>query len=247
MKIGAIIQARMGSTRLPGKVMLNLEGKTVLEHVIERVSQSTLLDSIIIATTTHPRDDVIENESLKYGVKVFRGSEEDVLSRYYYAAKENQIDVILRITSDCPLIDPKIIDDMVVEYLNNSFDLLSNGGLTDKQRTFPRGLDVAIFGFDVLEKAYKNANEKYQREHVTPFIYDNNKVSYYKSKINLSEYRWTLDTPEDLEMIRRIYSVLYRGQHNFYMKEILDLLEKEPELKYINLHIEQKKVKWLRR
>src|SRR5690554_5366006 len=113
MRIGAIIQARMGSSRLPGKVMKELKGKTVLEHVIERVKQSKMIEEIIIATTVHDRDDVIELEAVRCGVKAFRGSEDDVLSRYYYAAKENEIDVVVRITSDCPLIDPRILDEIV--------------------------------------------------------------------------------------------------------------------------------------
>lgn len=117
MKIGVIIQARMGSTRLPGKIMKKLQNKTVLEHVIERVRQSKLIDEVIIATTTKEKDDVIEKESLRCGVKMFRGSEDDVLSRYYYAAKENDLDVVVRITSDCPLIDPIIINKMISIYL----------------------------------------------------------------------------------------------------------------------------------
>ena len=126
MKIGAIIQARMGSTRLPEKVMKNLQGKTVLEHVIERVTQSKLIDEIIIATTTHERDAVIESEALRCGVKAFRGSEDDVLSRYYYAAKENNLDVVVRITSDCPLIDPIVLDEIINFYLKNNYDIVSN-------------------------------------------------------------------------------------------------------------------------
>ena len=184
MKIGAIIQARMGSTRLPEKVMKNLQGKTVLEHVIERVKQSKLIDEIIIATTTHERDAVIEAEALRCGVKSFRGSEDDVLSRYYYAAKENNIDVVVRITSDCPLIDPEIIDNIVIFYENNNYDIVTNAGSDVANRTYPRGLDVEIFSFDILENAYNNASEKYQREHVTPYIYEvTQNRFYYKKKI----------------------------------------------------------------
>jgi spore coat polysaccharide biosynthesis protein SpsF len=244
MKIGAIIQARMGSTRLQGKVMKNLQGKTVLEHVIERVKQSKLIDEIIIATTTNGRDTVIEDEALRCGVKVFRGSEEDVLSRYYYAAKEYDLDVIVRITSDCPLIDPKIVDEIIEIYKENNFDIVTNTGNDLANRTFPRGLDAEVFSFNFLEKAHNNATEKYQREHVTPYIYEtSNNIYYYKNQTDYSKYRWTLDTDEDFELIKEIYNNLYHGSHDFYLRDIVKLLEKMPELYEINAHIEQKKIK----
>jgi len=244
MKIGAIIQARMGSTRLPEKVMKNLQGKTVLEHVIERVKQSKLIDEIIIATTTHERDTAIESEALRCGVKAFRGSEDDVLSRYYYAAKENNLDVVVRITSDCPLIDPRIIDDIVQFYKNNNYDIVTNAGNDVENRTYPRGLDVEILSFDILENAYINASEKYQREHVTPYIYEvvQNKF-YYKNQSDYSKYRWTLDTDEDFQLIKEIYKVLYKGVHDFYMDDIISLINEQPSLQLINAHIEQKKLK----
>lgn len=244
MKIGAIIQARMGSTRLPEKVMKNLQGKTVLEHVIERVKQSKLIDEIIIATTTHERDEVIESEALRCGVDAFRGSEDDVLARYYYAAKENNLDVVVRITSDCPLIDPKIIDDIVQFYKNNNYDIVTNAGNDVENRTYPRGLDVEILSFDILENAYINASEKYQREHVTPYIYEvaQNKF-FYKNQSDYSKYRWTLDTDEDFQLIKEIYKVLYKGVHDFYLDDIISLLNEQPSLQLINAHIEQKKLK----
>jgi len=244
MKIGAIIQARMGSTRLPEKVMKNIQGKTVLEHVIERVKQSKLIDEIIIATTTNERDTVIENEALRCGVKVFRGSEDDVLSRYYYAAKDNNFDVVIRITSDCPLIDPVIVDEIIDFYKTHDFDIVTNAGIDLTNRTFPRGLDVEVFSFNLLEKAYNNATEKYQKEHVTPYIYEtSNNVFYYKNKTDYSKYRWTLDTEEDFELIEEIYNSLYHGVHDFYLIDIIKLFEKKPELYEINAHIEQKKIK----
>jgi spore coat polysaccharide biosynthesis protein SpsF len=244
MKIGAIIQARMGSTRLPEKVMKNLQGKTVLEHVIERVIQSKLIDEIIIATTTHERDAVIESEALRCGVKAFRGSEDDVLSRYYYAAKENSIDVVVRITSDCPLIDPTVLDEIIDFYLKNNYDIVSNASSDLSNRTYPRGLDTEIFSFEVLENAFNNAEEKYQREHVTPFIYEKaTKVFYYKNDVDYSKHRWTLDTDEDFKLITEIYRQLYHGKHDFYLRDIAKLLEEIPELYGINAHVEQKKIK----
>lgn len=243
MKIGVIIQARMGSTRLPGKIMKKLQNKTVLEHVIERVRQSKLIDEVIIATTTKEKDDVIEKESLRCGVKMFRGSEDDVLSRYYYAAKENDLDVVVRITSDCPLIDPIIINKMISIYLDNTCDLLSNTGMNTCERTFPRGLDVSIFSFESLNEAFMNAIEKYQREHVTPYIYQHKHVEYFKNTNNYSKYRWTLDTEEDFKLITEVYRRLYSGKHDFYMNDIIKLFYDNPELININKHVEQKKLK----
>jgi spore coat polysaccharide biosynthesis protein SpsF len=244
MKLGAIIQARMGSTRLSGKVMKEIKGKTVLQHVIERVEQSKLVDEIVIATTVHERDNVIEIESLKHGAKVFRGSEDDVLSRYYYAAKENRIDIVVRITSDCPLIDPFVMDDIINRYLSYNHEIVTNAGSDLSQRTFPRGLDIEVFSFDVLENAFNNAKEAYQREHVTPYIYENSKkIFFYKNDIDYSKYRWTLDTDEDFELIKIIYDRLYLEKHDFYLKEIIEFFNQEPNLYQINAHIEQKKLK----
>lgn len=244
MRIGAIIQARMGSTRLPEKVMKNLQGKTVLEHVIERVKQSKLIDDIIIATTTHERDAVIGSEAFRCGVKAFRGSEDDVLSRYYYAAKENNLDVVVRITSDCPLIDPIVLDEIIDYYLKTKQEIVSNAGSDLSNRTYPRGLDTEVFSFNALENAFNHAEEKYQREHVTPFIYENtDQAFYYKNSVDYSKYRWTLDTDEDFELISEVYEHLYHGTHDFYLSEIVRLFEKMPELYKINAHIEQKKIK----
>jgi spore coat polysaccharide biosynthesis protein SpsF len=244
MKIAAIIQARMGSTRLSGKVMKDIKGRTVLSHVIERVKQSNLIDEIIIATTVQDRDSVIENEALKYGAKVYRGSEEDVLSRYYLAAKENNIDIIVRITSDCPVIDANVIDEIINLYLKEKYDIVTNAGSDLSQRTFPRGLDTEVFSFELLEDANNNGKEKYHREHVTPYIYENsNKIHYFKNDINYSMYRWTLDTEEDFELINEIYNRLYKGTHDFYLQDIVEVFKKEPKLFTINAHIEQKKIK----
>lgn len=244
MKIGAIIQARMGSTRLSGKVIKDLEGKTVLAHVIDRVKQSNMIDVIIIATTTQSRDDVIEAEALRCGVRAFRGSEDDVLSRYYYTAKEYALDAVVRVTADCPLIDPKVLDEVIHCYVNNEYDIVSNAGSDLSDRSYPRGLDTEVFSFKVLECAFINAREKYQREHVTPYIYGMSKSSYYyKNDIDYSKYRWTLDTDEDYKLISEIYKYLYRGRHDFYLYDIVKLFEAKSELFDINAHIEQKKVK----
>jgi spore coat polysaccharide biosynthesis protein SpsF len=243
MKVGAIIQARMGSTRLPGKVMKELGGGTVLSHVIERVSQSKKIDEIIVATTNHDNDNLIEKEARKKGVKVFRGGEKDVLERYYHASKINKLDIIVRITSDCPLIDPFIIDEILDYYLKGNYNLVTNAGSNSSQRTYPRGLDTEVFSFEILEEAFLNAKENYQREHVTPYIYEHdNKIHYIKNTIDYSKYRWTLDTEDDYELISRVYKKLYKRKHDFYLPDIIEVFKQEPTLFFINAHVEQKDV-----
>ena len=243
MKIGAIIQARMGSSRLSGKVMKLLKGKTVLEHVINRVRLSNLIDVIIVATTTLERDNIIEAESKRCGAEVFRGSEDDVLSRYYYAAKKHNLDAVVRITSDCPLIDSYVLDSIINCFLKGTFDIVSNASAEPSQRTFPRGLDVEVFTFRMLEDTFNLATEKYQREHVTPFIYEKSQlVFYYKNDVDYSKYRLTLDTEEDYQLISTIYDRLYTEYGTFNLKEIIQLFIDDPSLFNLNAHIEQKKL-----
>ncbi|AOY78277.1 cytidylyltransferase domain-containing protein [Clostridium formicaceticum] len=242
-KVVAIIQARMGSTRLQGKVLKDLCGKTVLAHDIERVKQSKLVNEIVIATTISKEDDAIVAESLNNGTKFYRGSEEDVLGRYYKAALENEADVVVRITSDCPLIDPYIADEIINYYLENNYDLVTNAGSDLGQRTYPRGLDVEVFSFCILKEAHEKAKQLYQREHVTPYIYENSeKIYYYKNEVDYSRYRWTLDTEEDFQLITEIYKELYEGRHDFYLDDVIKLFNRRPELYDINKHISQKKV-----
>lgn len=244
MKIGTIVQARMGSTRLPGKVMMELCGRPVIEHVVERLNKSLHTDMIVMATTTLPQDNVIAAEAQRMKVTIFRGSEEDVLSRYYLAAKENHLDVIVRVTSDCPLIDPYMIDDLIERFTEGAYDLVTNVNIDVSQRTFPRGLDAEVFSFRILEEAYRCATEKYQREHVTPYIYEHGQTLYFhKNDVNYSKYRWTLDTEEDFLLIQAVYQRLYHGQHDFYFYDILKLFDRSPELADMNAHIEQKIIK----
>ena len=245
-KIGAVIQARVGSERLPNKVLLDIMGKTVLEHVVERVNLSNYVDEITIATTDCKQDDVIVYKANDLKLKVFRGSEKNVLSRYYYLAKEYKLDVIVRITSDCPLIDSQVLDRVVELFLTSrSCEIACNVNLDVSKRTYPRGLDVEVFTFAVLEYAYKNASKNYQIEHVTPYIYENTrKICYEKNSKNYSNYRWTLDTYDDFKMICEIYNNLYRGKHDFFMDDIIKLLEEKPYICKVNSHVEQKKIKY---
>ncbi|MFW6030246.1 MAG: cytidylyltransferase domain-containing protein [Halanaerobiales bacterium] len=243
-KTAVIIQARMGSTRLPGKVMKELKGKPVLWHDIQRIRQSKLIDEIIIATTTEEQDRVIYQKALEWGVKAFRGSEEDVLKRYYDAAAENDVDTVVRITSDCPLIDPQVIDEIIKYYEAHNYTLVTNASSDLENRTYPRGLDTEVFSFEVLEEAFNQAEEKYQREHVTPYIYENyDDIYYYKNDKDLSGFRLTLDTKEDYELIKAIYDKLYLGKHDFYLNEIIELLDNNKKLLKLNKYIRQKEVK----
>lgn len=236
MKTVAIIQARMGSTRLPGKIMKLLAGKTVLEHVIERVTKSKEINEIVIATTTNEQDDLVVGEAQRLGVKSFRGSEEDVLSRYYYAAKKYNAQIVIRITSDCPLIDFEVVDSIIRNFKSNSFDYISN----TLNRTFPRGLDCEVFSFDALEKTFQNAKVKYQKEHVTPYIYENNhlfKINQYCSDEDNSNFRCTLDTYEDYELIK---AILERINEDFNYQDLLSILKENPDLVKINCNVTQK-------
>jgi spore coat polysaccharide biosynthesis protein SpsF len=238
MSIVAIIQARMGSTRLPGKALRDICGRTMLARVVRRTRRSRLVDEVIIATTIEPSDKAIVDECKLLGVPFFRGSEQDVLDRYYRAARTFSADSIVRVTSDCPLIDAEIIDKVVRAFLNDSPDYASNTLVS----TYPRGLDVEIFSMYALEKAHARASRDYQRVHVTPYIYQNPELFRLLSVTgdeDYSRYRWTVDTNEDLDLVLAIYDRLGRDDC-FSWKDVLRLLEKEPDLAEINRHISQK-------
>lgn len=239
-KIGVIIQARLGSTRLPGKVLMNLQGFPVLYHVLSRM-QEIENSQVVIATSTASGDDEIEEFCKENQVDCFRGSEENVLERFYQAAVHYNFDTIVRITSDCPLIDPQIATSIINYYYDMDCDLATNGGADPDNRTFPRGMDVSVFSYEVLEEAYKNATTKHQKEHVTPYIYEHKKIAYYKQVKDQSKYRLTLDTKEDYQLIKAIYAELYREGELFYLDDVVNLLESKPELTKINQHIQQKK------
>lgn len=233
MKKVGIIQVRTTSTRLPNKCLLKIFNKSVLEHIVERLKYAKRLDSICIATTTNSTDDVIEQIGNKVNVPVYRGSEDDVLARFYYAAKSIQADIICRVTADDPLKDPHIIDLFIEQFLKGKYDYLSN----TIRPTYPEGIDIEIFSFKALEKAWEEAIFPSEREHVTPYIWKNGNqfrlynVTYSK---DLSEWRWTLDKPEDWVFIQQIYDRLYSDEKVFLMEDILKLLHEEPWLMEIN-------------
>ena len=236
MSVIAIVQARMGSTRLPRKVLLNLEDKTILEHVVNRVRSSKHIDDVVVATTVSKDDLRIVELCANLGVSVYCGSENDVLDRYYQAAKLFKADNIVRITSDCPVIDPKTIDDAISLHLKDNVDYTSN----TLKETYPDGQDVEVFTFTALRTAWKSAKLASEREHVTPYIRNNPdffKHASLKYKEDLSQKRWTLDNAEDLEFLRLVYKYLYSKNPLFNMDDILALIEKKPDIEKINQHI----------
>jgi spore coat polysaccharide biosynthesis protein SpsF len=238
MKIVAIIQARIGSTRLPGKALKDIHGRTMLARVVRRASRSALIDKVVVATTEKKADDAIVSECDLLGISCFRGSEDDVLDRYYRAAKTVSADTIVRITSDCPLIDSEIIDSVIQAYLDNLPDYASN---TIKS-TYPRGMDVEVFSFNALEIAWSKALQDFEHVHVTPYIYQHPeqfRIFPVTGKGDWSRYRWTVDTKEDLALIRAIYAKINRDDF-FSWGDVLELLNREPNLADVNRHVRQK-------
>jgi spore coat polysaccharide biosynthesis protein SpsF len=254
----------MGSTRLPGKVMLDLCGKPVLWHVADRLRHAKLVDRIVVATTDLPEDDIIYESALEWGVDCARGSSTDVLSRYFAAAEAFPCEAVARVTSDCPLIDPGVCDEVIGFYWrgNGGCQYVSNSGADLANRSYPRGLDCEVFSAGLLAEAHRNAAKGYEREHVTPYMYWNNaSVHYYKYAEDLSGLRWTLDTPEDYELISLIYKELYRqagssaaaggagnygagadGSPPFSWLDALAVYDAHPEWAAINSNVEQKQI-----
>jgi spore coat polysaccharide biosynthesis protein SpsF len=236
--IAAFIQARNGSTRLKKKASLYILGKPVLEHVISRVKRSKLTDKVFVATTKNSGDDDVVRICKKNGVKVFRGSSEDVLDRFYRLAMKVKPKHIVRITADCPLMDCEVIDRVIKKHIDTGADYTSN----TTYPTFPDGLDVEVFRFSALKTAWQNASLQSEREHVTPYIRNNSeifKITHLKNKKGLSNFRWTLDEPRDLEFIKKVYRELYGSSQYFGMRDILTLLKKKPYLQKINSKIKR--------
>ncbi len=240
LHIGIISQARMTSTRLPGKIFKDVKGKNLLQYHTDRLKQTGF--DVIIATTTNDTDDCVVAFAEEQNIQSHRGSEDNVLSRYYEAAVKYKLDVIIRVTSDCPLIDPHLIRNSVEKYLklNNPRLYMSNG----VDRTFARGFDFEIFSFELLEEAYRNATEEMDLEHVTPYIWKNRSgtVEFYhvKQEVNNSGLRITVDTSDDFELIKALIEK-YNADQLTYV-EIEKILLQHPELVALNAHIEQKKV-----
>ena len=245
MKIGAIIQARTSSSRLPRKVLKSLpfdSDISVLQQVIRRVSKSKLVDEVIVATSINNEDLEIVNVAKKENVPYYCGSLNNVLERYYNAAVQNDLDVVVRITSDCPCVDSNVIDKVVQNHLDLNADYTSNS----LKESFPRGIDVEVINFDVLKRVYVEASYNYEKEHVTPFIYkshpDEFNINSYIENDDYSNIRITLDTPQDYSLLCCVYDNLYYENNFFTLEDILDLFNKKPWIMSINEDIIQKKV-----
>jgi spore coat polysaccharide biosynthesis protein SpsF len=240
MRTIAIIQARMGSSRLPGKVLKKLGRATVLSNVVERVRRSRRINDVAVATTREPADAEIVQECSNAGITIFRGSTEDVLDRYYEAALQLKAEVVVRITADCPLIDPDLIDLTVQAFLADRPDYASNV-LT---RTYPRGLDTEVFSVETLQRAWQEAAAPYERAHVTPYIYNHPRrfrLLSVSGSDDFSSHRWTLDTPEDLDFLQQVYA-RFPEANDFSWRAVLALLVREPALSLINSHVQQKQL-----
>ncbi len=234
----AVIQARMGSTRLPGKVLRDLGGRTMLARVVRRTVRAKLVDEVVVATSTNSADDPVAQQCRQLGVACFRGSEDDVLDRYYHAAIAHRADVVVRVTSDCPLIDPEVSDRVIRAFLDMEPDYASN----TLHRTYPRGLDTEVMTAAALERAWREATEEYQRIHVTPYLYQHPEQFILLPVIgreDLSANRWCVDTLEDLELLRAIYARL-GPEDCFSWADVYRLLTEEPSLSELNCGIRQK-------
>ncbi len=238
----AIIQARMGSSRLPGKVLKDICGVPMLEWVSTRAAMAEGVDKVVIATTENERDDPIEEFCNSKGIACFRGAEFDVLDRFYHAAEKYNMDIIVRLTADCPLLDPGLIDEVIEKLLSTGADFAANRLPPPYRRTYPIGLDVEAVRFAALKTAWKRAKKLYEREHVLPYIYnpDNSfRVEIVDGERDLGNLRWTVDTELDLVFVRKVAEKL-GCSFKFTWEDVLDILESHPDLEKININVPHK-------
>lgn len=238
MKIGVIIQARMGSTRLPGKVLKKLADKEVLWHVVERLKQSKHLNEIIVATTTKQEDEEISAFCERHNITCFKGDEFDVLNRYYEAAKVNNLDIIVRVTSDCPLIDPIVVDQLIETLLEGNYDYVSNSF----EKTFAKGLECSAFTFNALQRCVLEATNPSHREHVVLYMRENPtlfKTKGIRNEKDESDFRITLDEDDDYKLLSIVYNELYETNNIISIKQALAFIE-QYNLKSINANVVQK-------
>ena len=262
-KVIAIIQGRMSSSRLPGKILADIAGQPMLQRVFLRTSRATTVTETIFATTNDPSDDPVAEYCDFSGIPFTRGSLYDVLDRYYQTAKQAKADVVVRVTADCPVIDSGLIDNVVkalIETEDRRFDFVANRLPPPYHRTYPIGLDVEACTFDKLEEAWKKSNEAFQREQDMPYFYEGVELETIDRQLqtgmsprgfniallhhttDFGDYRWTVDTPEDLKFMRQVYS-RFDGRDDFSWKEVLDLVHNEPELMQINAAVKHKTLK----
>ncbi len=244
---GVVIQARTGSTRLPGKVLLRVQGDTLLGHLLQRLSRCGRVREVVVATTTRAEDEAIVLEASRHSVPSFRGSENDVLSRYLGAAHVHGFDPVVRVTSDCPLLDPAVVDEAVALFLDRraaglAVDVVTNG--RPGKRTYPRGLDVEAAALAALEAADAMLGpDAPEREHVTQVLYRHPERFRFEDlalPLDLSFLRWTVDTEPDFALVREVYDALYPERPDFDMRDVLALLGRRPDLLALNAHIRQK-------
>lgn len=258
-KTVAIIQARMASSRLPGKVLLDIGGQPMLVWVVERARRAQTVDEVVVATTTDASDESIAALCEARGYPCYRGSAFDVLDRYYQAARQRQAEIVVRITADCPLIDPDLIDQAVKAFagldLNASkdvqpveseqtfpYDFVANRLPPPWGRTYPIGLDIEVCSFAGLELAWKEATLPHQREHVMPYFYDQPerfRILLLNHEVNYGDLRWTVDTPQDLDLLRQI-AARFPGRDDFSWLEVLQLIQTHPDLAQINARVQPK-------
>lgn len=239
MKVNTIIQARCGSTRFPNKVFADINGKPLLWHVINRLSYAEMIDDVVIATTVNPKDDKIEKWCAAEKIKCFRGSEEDVLNRYYQASLTFPSEVIVRVTADDPFKEPAVVDRVIKKLIDEKLDLVTN----NFPPSFPEGLDIEAFTFNVLETMENSTHDYFEREHVTQYVYHNPdkfKIGNVSSERQLSYLRWTIDNEVDLEMVKAVYSKRNPESSGLLlMDEILQIINKYPEIAHINAKVKR--------
>lgn len=240
LKVTAIVQARMDSARLPGKVLMDISGYPMLQHIIDRLAVCASINKTVVATSTNDKDNAVEEFCRTRGIPFYRGSERDVLDRYYQAASIQQADIVVRVTADNPLIDPKVIDNVIDRYIKDmdKFDLAGNA----VSHRCPIGFGVEVFSFSCLEKCRKEAKKDYQKEHVTVCVYENTdkfRILSIDDGPDLSGLRLTVDEEADIKFVREIYKRLYREGEVFGLEEVLNVIKEEPELKDINSAVKQ--------
>lgn len=236
--IAAIIQARVNSSRLSNKIFSEIEGQPLIWHIINRIKKSTIIEKIIVATSTNHLDDQLEQWCFGNGIICFRGSEDNVLERFYLAAKKYNAEIIVRITADDPFKDPEIIDDVIKILIKDNLDFAYN----NHPPSFPEGLDTEVFTFKALEKACLSSEDPFELEHVTQYFYRNPeffKQKNFSCKNNISNLRWTIDREKDLEMAKTVYKFLYKEKEVFLLNDILALLAKETWISDINADVER--------
>jgi len=238
----AIIQGRMSSSRLPGKILMDIAGEPMLMRVVERARQAKSVDEVVFATTTDPTDDPVAEYCQAQAIACWRGSLPDVLDRFYQASRHFEAETIVRLTADCPLLDPALVDETVALFRSHGADFAANRLPPPYPRTYPIGLDCEVCMFAALERAWREAAAPYEREHVLPYLYEIEgrfKVAVLDYKLNYGSLRWTVDTTQDLEVVRQVYQRL-AGKSEFTWLDVLAIFEREPELAKINAQVEHR-------